>query len=339
MDSSSTPTPTPDPQSSQSDTPTPIFEPSNAPLPIVPLKKRNKAPWIIGILLLLAGIGAAVYFLFFMSQPGQNNNAQTVAESKSPEPKASAAEALIASIKKGMSSSESVTTKPSETSSSGELADGTSVYFLPSYQPGEYEYSVSPAKGYGVAVSTPAANKTDIDDDYDAAIILLDKAGLKPLDGAGYENQDQNYKLYHNKELVCSINLWYDLRGKNYAGVGCADMADYVTSAKAAEPFHQAYVLAANKELKDSMKEFPPYYGKVTLRDGVEGYKNAEVLMNSFAGLYYQTADSKTWKFFKGAQDLVPCSDYNNNDLRNAFAGRPCFDRATSKDSIVQAAL
>lgn len=345
MDTSPTPSPSPDKQPdgmtaspTPPPTPTPIFEPTNATVPTAPVQQRSKKPWVIAIIIVvLLAIGAAVYFLLFMNKSDQQNNSQTPVATKNPAAKKSAAESMIADIKKTFKS-KAVTIKENTAQDGGEAPDGTVVYYLPSYQPTGYDYSVSPTKGYGTAVSTPTDDKTAIDEDYDAAVTLLENKGLKELESAGYAHDQQKYAFYHDKELVCSINVWYGLRGNNYVGVGCADMTEYVTSAKNSKEFNESY-LAANPTVKETVKEFPLYYGRQTIKEGAEGYKNAEVLMNSFAGLFYQTPDSKTWKYFLGAQDIVPCKEFNTDELKNAFAGIECYDTVTKRASTVKAVV
>jgi hypothetical protein len=41
--------------------------------------------------------------------------------------------------------------------------------------------------------------------------------------------------------------------------------------------------------------------------------------------LFYRKTGGN-WRFFSGTQTTIECSEYNNDDVRAAFRGTPCYD-------------
>ena len=77
-------------------------------------------------------------------------------------------------------------------------------------------------------------------------------------------------------------------------------------------------------------------------KSGVVGYNNARAKVvggeaddGSFAH-FYQTTDGN-WYFFTVSkdQDKIACSDYDTDDLINAFIGFTCWDTAIESSSFV----
>ena len=54
--------------------------------------------------------------------------------------------------------------------------------------------------------------------------------------------------------------------------------------------------------------------------------------VGGFAALFYQGPDA-TWKFFKGTQNILPCSDYATEEVKKAYLGQQCLDTATDNEN------
>ena len=52
--------------------------------------------------------------------------------------------------------------------------------------------------------------------------------------------------------------------------------------------------------------------------------------------LFYRTSRDADWQFFKATQAILLCSDYNTEDLKNAYAGQMCYDETTGGNLTVQ---
>ena len=78
------------------------------------------------------------------------------------------------------------------------------------------------------------------------------------------------------------------------------------------------------------------YDNAVIENSNVEPYQRLSVSAHGLGGgghvdLYYRTSPESEWQYFTGTQAVLPCSDYNTEDLRKAFAGDPCDERDTVK--------
>lgn len=304
------------------------IQPMPTKLPVIEPKRRGRLALIITLIVVLfIAVGAGAYYLIVLNQPkasSENQQATVTVEPQNEEDdgKTEAAK-LIDKVKDALKSTPVEITKVNEMD--GEAEDGTVVYTLASYQVEGYEFSNGPTTGYGVAVSSPEADKEAIDTDHDAAVKVLEDAGLTNKPDLTANPGDQKAALYASDEVVCYVLTLYALRGNNYTGVGCGDMDSYKEAAEQIKPFHEAFV-AENPQLKDTLDGFAPYYGLPQTYDGAEGYKNAEVKMTGVVGLYYQVPKAKAWKYFTGVQEAPLCMQFNTDELKKAFLGRPCSD-------------
>ncbi|MCL2085746.1 hypothetical protein FWH09_02325 [Candidatus Saccharibacteria bacterium] len=70
-----------------------------------------------------------------------------------------------------------------------------------------------------------------------------------------------------------------------------------------------------------------------------EGFRNATVAIMptegaSFVGMFYRTP-TLGWQWFAAAeQQTTPCTNFNTNDLRNAFFGQPCLDASGNTTTV-----
>ena len=78
-------------------------------------------------------------------------------------------------------------------------------------------------------------------------------------------------------------------------------------------------IMAEADRIKDS--EFKPYQ---TLQASFYGA----------AGLFYRTSSEAEWRFFTATQAALPCSDYDTDDLRKAYAGDICYTEAGEESAV-----
>lgn len=81
----------------------------------------------------------------------------------------------------------------------------------------------------------------------------------------------------------------------------------------------------------------------VVQKSAIDGYNNAYAKISgsgfdsSSVAYFYQTTDS-SWHFFTVSKDKnkIACSEYNSDDLINAFIGFTCWDTANNISSFVE---
>lgn len=81
--------------------------------------------------------------------------------------------------------------------------------------------------------------------------------------------------------------------------------------------------------------------GSVSISEDIEDsevkpYQRLTVSIPGAAGLFYRVNPEAKWQFFMGTQAPLACSVYDTEDLRNAFAGEPCYDLELNEDSEVK---
>ncbi len=102
-------------------------------------------------------------------------------------------------------------------------------------------------------------------------------------------------------------------------------MSSYEDAAKTIDPFYDAYIATS-----PDTKGLKIFFGIPTIKNGVDGYKNAAISRNnggvtSWFELYYQ-APGKDWKFFLGGQNSLACDKFNTITLKKSFVGTACYD-------------
>jgi hypothetical protein len=315
---------------------TPQLQPT-APLPIQePKKGKGKLIAIIIAVVVLLGAGGAAAYYYLVPGKSQSEAAATTspspAASKTPTPSLTAA-TLVPDVKAALKSSAVTLTYKT---GSWEAPDGTVVAGLPTYTMKGYDFLTAANKGVGAGVSSKTADKAAIDADYAAAGDLLQAKGLKIKGSPSvYESGDKG-SIYASDDIVCSLEVMYALRGYNYLGVACGDMADYAAGYKVAKQFYDPYIAANPNQKTNSDGQAPLTFGQPEIKDGIDGYKNAWVnitRMTGAAGLFYQEP-GKDWKYFTGTQQDLECTQYDTTVLKKAFAGTQCFDAAGNQSTV-----
>ena len=58
----------------------------------------------------------------------------------------------------------------------------------------------------------------------------------------------------------------------------------------------------------------------------VSPYQTLKVPVSNAMGLFYRTSPDADWKYFTATQDVLDCSEFSSQDLKNAFSGEICYD-------------
>lgn len=154
------------------------------------------------------------------------------------------------------------------------------------------------------------------------------KQPTEPINGlVKYENTDTICGVSNNESEATANN-------RNSVYVDCALKNTYTETAKTQKPFYDA--LRASKSDDQSRSVGYPRISDSRTR----GYKTAEASIYNEAqgggamGLFYMVPGATKWEFFRSTQEIVPCSDYNTNDLKRAYYGERCFDIGTNSDTM-----
>lgn len=145
-------------------------------------------------------------------------------------------------------------------------------------------------------------------------------------------DQDSQYITtdYTHADVICRV---YSSEITGEAGteyqilVGCSDVNNVKALAKDQQPFskllpasmtNDEYALAGPVAPFDSQTN-----GYKKLELGFVGIFDGQAGAGGAALLFYQTPDG-TWKFFTGTQNILPCDNYNTDEIRKAYAGETC---------------
>ena len=98
-------------------------------------------------------------------------------------------------------------------------------------------------------------------------------------------------------------------------------------------------VNAFAEAIKNKEGSYPQYAlsvpDELTIVDSsVTPYQKTQISGGNAALLFYRVSPNADWQFFTGTQGLLECSDYNTQDLKNAYAGDRCGEGLS--DSTVQ---
>lgn len=214
--------------------------------------------------------------------------------------------------------------------------DGGFVYALPSHKLQKYDYETNPLVGYGFGVksaSQPGShnmtnshgqsigggnNTSAATKDYDAANKLLASKGMTVVADSSFVSPTQSLTTYTGKDTLCVVRVTYNVNKTDRVSVACADITSYEEAARQIKPFYDAYV-AANAPATSN-------YGVPVFKDGIEGYKRAEVSVDSGKALFYQAPKSDKWNYVTTIVDQIQCSDIQASELQKAFAGYVCVN-------------
>ena len=136
-----------------------------------------------------------------------------------------------------------------------------------------------------------------------------------------------------HKDVACTLQQTQTLNNSaadHLIGVACANMADYAQLAATQQPFMTAFGTDGSVSIQRVIAIGEPN----VVTSATQGFQTAELPLmgyndgsqpasNGFMALFYQTPD-KVWHFFKTAQGIVPCSEYNSAELKKAYVSNRC---------------
>lgn len=140
--------------------------------------------------------------------------------------------------------------------------------------------------------------------------------------------EDALYGYYGDDSFICVVSPLYPV------SVTCTNSSDYEETAKAIAPFAALIpnpngepgtspdLVLQNLVIRDSLT---PGYQTATL--SVHAYQG----VGGYAALFYSVDNE--WRFFKGTQSILECSDYSTPDLQKAYEGERCYDTTTDNEN------
>lgn len=287
--------------------------------PKKPRKRKRGMLLILLLLVILVGGGVAAYMV--MNKPEETKTAtKTSTEPKKVAPKLTAAQLLVEEIRDEV-----------------EGQDVTSeAQAPPPFKPADYDFYVYPEQKF---VMKRTGSQTVVNDSLKTIRELLNEKGYaEDIQQVG--DADAMFVAYASTDDVqCYV---YDMKPfspsptdiRYEAGLSCADTPSYTVAAKGLKVYVDAYAEKSEDEVPNSL-----FNGLKVEKSKTVGYARAEVgvggadfdSVGGFAAMFYQTPD-KTWHYFIGTQNIVPCADFNTDDLKKAYVGEPCYDTATDNE-------
>ena len=69
---------------------------------------------------------------------------------------------------------------------------------------------------------------------------------------------------------------------------------------------------------------------------GIEGYQHVEANSEESILYFYRKSPDDEWIFFKDTQGVLLCSEFDTDDLKNAYAGERCYVEGQNEPKIVK---
>jgi len=181
--------------------------------------------------------------------------------------------------------------------------------------------------------------------DYNSVVDTLKSTDFTLSTGSAYSATNYALQSYSSKSFVCSlrntpaINENKDLT-KYTLQINCANQSDFSKNTENMKSIIDAYATKVTND-KDLL-----FSNLIVQTSGTEGYENAHLNVSDLdisiisKGLFYRKKDSN-WSYFSvtSDQDKISCSDYDNDDIINAYVGFTCQDTDKNKSSYVQRAI
>lgn len=297
--------------------PTPITNYTPPPEP----KKSKKALITVLVILgvvLLAGIGFALYMLFLQPKP-----ADTVVTQPAPVvDQTDYAGDLMTKIETAENAL--VSTYPSL------KIEDTPQPQAPAYKYSADRYYITGEFGHSITVRGPANSSAG--DAFMTATETVATDTFNEIDDVKVETINF-MKTYKNKNVVCAvITDGYPLY------ISCANIRDYQEAAGAIEPFAKAYIAEADTTYLSTTVLREP-----TIIKKAAGYSKATMSIGTlngvggFAGLFYGKGNQ--WTYWRGSQGVLLCSDYDTYALQASFEGDTCLEAGTDTENTVKITL
>ncbi len=204
---------------------------------------------------------------------------------------------------------------------------------------------------YYVTVSPPgAAAKKDVAYSQSSVETAAIAKQLKELGFAEKKIQDGDGDAmliinYTHQDVICRVTVTKTANnptGNHLVQVGCENMARIKAKSEAFKPYY-ALLPSTIKIGQLAMSGDPTKVvasktpGYATLDLGVSGVTDqGEYGMGGSAQLFYQMPD-KSWHYFTGTQNILPCTSFSTPDLKKAYLGHGCYDTATNNEKATVA--
>ena len=150
--------------------------------------------------------------------------------------------------------------------------------------------------------------------------VSFDDARIYPA-GPSYINEDTGIACYVSGGLPFGLSCGYYKWVSDETVELVNELADAYKASEGKYPHYLGVYASEGFRITDS--EISPYQ-TLTAR-----FENA-------AALFYRVSPNDEWKYFIGTQAVLNCSDYNTEELKNAFAGDVCYDGGMTANGIVQ---
>lgn len=288
------------------------------------LTKKKLSLWISLTILALVIIGGVVFYLFFQPKPTPapvaQNHTPSNATTQPEETPVNRANGIVQKSK-GFVEAKLAAKYPQTTAT---LKKSTSA----PYKPSGYDFFVTIAKAPAISATTdPQADKngatsteTIAKPAADAFRQYLKSENIPKIYSAPWGGSEE----YQTNEVLCELST-----SLTNATLSCANLGDYPAIAQKVAPLEAALAAKYQTDPNAILQE------PIITNSTVQNYKRASINIwnrqspvGGYAGLFYKTPTSG-WQYFTGVQNGLQCSNFNTNDLKNAFAGEPCYTNDT----------
>lgn len=297
---------------------------------------KKKGLVILLIIVLIAGLGAGAYFMFFNKpNASQNNTAGTNKSSTNNTVASSLKPAEVTLAVQDYVKTQYTQVMPEDTKLTGEQISFKSSEIAPYWKISGVKFYVNyiadGASNLSISVSS-LGDITALTKMYkgvgDAVIKSLTSQGFVESKDNIYGTKDSILLAYIKDDAICTVSTPDTSMVSSVVTLSCGQLSKYtknLSSYKEIEPYTTAYAKTQtiNEGVVFSLEEMQ--FSRL-------GYSNATVSLSGvsgglggFAGLFYKTPTSD-WIYFKGTQQVLPCTDYNTTDLQAAFVLTPCYD-------------
>lgn len=298
------------------------------------MQKNQKGFSVVEIIIALAIIGLAGYLTWlYISKQNQaqtnNSTSDNTQTTLQPEDVTAKIKAKYASKYKLLNIDEN--NQPKE----GEMSIRLSK-FVPPYKTEGYAYYTDYEGGSSIDIMVGPAitGNGTLPSQADVAIrtevaAIYSEFGLSKTGKYGYGYDNNQTDVYTGKGLICTIEE--PNAGTSSTGASCGLINKYKEMAEKLLPFSKVMKNVNQSSILRGLK----------IADSkVSGYQTAQISQGSLdmiggsIALLYKKGDG-TWTYFANAQQSLACSEFNSDDLRNAYKGEACFT-ANGESSTVQ---
>lgn len=300
---------------------TPLDETSSpSPAFAAPKQKKSKKGLIITILVLvvlLAVAGFAYYWFFMKQEPATvtaNGTESTAQTQTQVDDGRDYAKEIIEKVR--TSEAELVADYPNS-----KVEDSED--YAPAYMYGSNKYYVNGQFGHAITVTDTG----NLDEAFNAA---GEQAAFTVLEKEELIKKQKDYlTTFINDNVICTVS-----HNSYPVYIACANTRDYKEPSENVKPFAEAYFKNPN-----AADESQVVFGQPGIEQKSDGYKNAGMSIGAyegvggFAGLFYWK--DNTWTYWRGTQNILPCSDYNTYELQKSFEGTECYVQGQIEDSVV----